>query len=382
MQLSCFHCGKPFTISKDQLGGRGHCPHCRGEIQLPGAPEEEAEETAAPAPHRWWENSISGLVSVVVHMVLMLILAMISYDALSGVGTGEEVLLGEMPSSELSDAEEEELSVEGQEVEAAEEQFEEIEIEPLTTTTSDSSAVDIAELTPLSGGNTGSFELGTVQLGGSMGGGGWDGLLQNLRKNGLDIVITFDSTGSMGGEIRQVTRQISRIGNALARLVPQARIGLCTYRDTDSAGYVVRGLPLTKDLQQVERFLAGVSADEGGDLPEAVHAGLNWAVENNDFRSNARKVILLFGDAPPHREHREECLQVAADFHRQQKGVVSTVTCRRSVRLPEFEEIAQMGGGEAFLTSDERQIVTQLMILVFGSQYRSKVLAAFDLMER
>ena len=47
-------------------------------------------------------------------------------------------------------------------------------------------------------------------------------------------------------------------------------------------------------------------------------------------------------------------------------GVVSTVTCRRSVRLPEFEEIAQMGGGEAFLTSDERQIMTQLLILVFG----------------
>ena len=42
--------------------------------------------------------------------------------------------------------------------------------------------------------------------------------------------------------------------------------------------------------------------------------------------------------------------------------------------------IAQMGGGEAFLTSDEEQIVTQLMILVFGSEFRDKVLEAFDLM--
>ena len=77
-----------------------------------------------------------------------------------------------------------------------------------------------------------------------------------------------------------------------------------------------------------------------------------------------------------------QCLQIAADFHRQQKGVVSTVTCRRSVRLPEFEEIAQMGGGEAWLTRNEREIMSQLIVLVFGSKHREKVLEAFDLLNR
>ena len=33
-------------------------------------------------------------------------------------------------------------------------------------------------------------------------------------------------------------------------------------------------------------------------------------------------------------------------------GIVSTVTCRRGTRLDEFAEIAERGGGEAFLTSD------------------------------
>ena len=49
--------------------------------------------------------------------------------------------------------------------------------------------------------------------------------------------------------------------------------------------------------------------------------------------------------------------------------------------MPEFDQIAQVGGGESFLTSDERQIITQLLVLVIGSHYRSKVLEAFDLME-
>ena len=36
--------------------------------------------------------------------------------------------------------------------------------------------------------------------------------------------------------------------------------------------------------------------------------------ENNDFRPTARKIILLFGDAPPHRQFKEKCLTLAADF--------------------------------------------------------------------
>ena len=75
-------------------------------------------------------------------------------------------------------------------------------------------------------------------------------------------------------------------------------------------------------------------------------------------------------------------LAAGQDFKQQQSGVVSTVTCRNRSRLKEFIEIAQTGGGEAFLTTDEQQIVTQLMILVFGSQYRAKVLEAFELMEK
>ena len=58
------------------------------------------------------------------------------------------------------------------------------------------------------------------------------------------------------------------------------------------------------------------------------------------------------------------------------------MTCRLPRPLSEFDKIAQVGGGESFRTSDERQIMTQLLVLVFGSRHRSKVLEAFKLMER
>lgn len=384
MQLSCIHCGKPFRISQEQLGGTGRCPHCGGQIQLPkaGAESPTAEEASPSGVRAWWDNSVSAVVSVIIHLLLMLILAFVSYNSYSGEGIGEEVLIGELPSETLTDAADEELSSEEATTDNADEELEEMEIEPIVVTTEDSTLAELAEPSALSGGESSrGFDVGTITMGGgSMAGGSWDGLMQTLRRNGLDIVITFDSTGSMGGEINVVKSQISRIGKSLIKLVPKARISLCTYRDQGES-YLVRGIPLTNNIQELDQFLAGVSADGGGDDPEAVQEGLRWAVTENQFNRSARKVVLLFGDAPPHRVDLPECLRIASGFHRQQEGVVSTVTCRRPARMMEFEQIANVGGGEAYLTSDERQIMTELMTLVFGGEYRAKVVEALELME-
>ncbi|MGE0757876.1 MAG: hypothetical protein AB7F89_27515 [Pirellulaceae bacterium] len=386
MQLNCIHCGRPFAITTEQLGGRGRCPHCHREIQLPSAAAHgESVADSPPSPDRWWENSVAGLTSMVFHMALFIVLALVRFTHGSGAGMSEEVLIGELPTVVLSPHQEEQLSTEAPSATQAEtlEQLEvEAPIQPATTTSQDP-LEQFAVVTPsTAGGSAGTFDLGSVSIGGgSMSGGSWEGMLQNLRRNGLDIVITFDSTGSMGGEIRSVERQIHRIGSTLLKLIPKARIGLCTYRD-EGDDYVVKGLPLTSDITAIDTYLRAIEADAGGDEPEAVHRGLEWVIKNNAFRSQARKVILLFGDAPPHYQHLSTCLRIASDFSRQQKGVVSTVTCRSGVRLPEFVRIAEAGGGEAFLTSDERQIVTQLLVLVFGSSHRDKVLEAFKLMER
>jgi hypothetical protein len=92
-------------------------------------------------------------------------------------------------------------------------------------------------------------------------------------------------------------------------------------------------------------------------------------------------VILVFGDAPPHPNKLKRCLEVAGDFRSQNKGIISTVTCHSEEPMREFYEIAMAGGGEAFLARDQRQIMTQLMVLVFGSRHRQKVIEAFKLLE-
>ena len=341
-------------------------------------------------PRRWLENSASSLVSLIFHATLFMLLALYSEGGSGIAGRVDEVSIGEFTKTELIDAPPETLQVDA--VSASDTSLASGETLEIAAPVSRSSvsgsgtttSYDDLALGPptLSGGESGTFDLGSLSAGGgSVGGGNWEGMIQTLRRDGLDIVLTFDSTGSMAGEIGVVKRQIGRIGATLLKLIPNARISICTYRDEGDA-YVVIGMPLSSDIQEVQAYLDKIGADGGGDEPEAVQEGLRWSMAYNNFRPKARKVILLFGDAPPHSHQLQSCLRLASDFNQGKKGIVSTVTCRHPQRLKEFVEIAYAGGGEAFLTTDERQIMTQLIVLVFGSQHRAKVLEAFQLLER
>lgn len=384
MKIICVHCGGSLAIAADQLGTKGRCPHCKQEISLPKAESSKAASSAARPRSliaNWIDGSLSGMASLVIHLSLLLAIAIFSSTQGSGEGTTNDVLIGILPSEQLSDTVEEQITTdEVQKDQSSDVLSESLQVESPSNAAAGDGLLSLSDLSP-SATDGGSMDLGTVQLGGgSMAGGSWDGMLQNLRRNGLDIVLCFDSTGSMSGEIDQVKRQIERIGTTLVTLVPKARISVCTYRD-EGDEYVVKGSPLTGSIQEVSQYLSGITAGGGGDLPEAVEEGLYHATTQNRFRPQARKVILIFGDAPPHADKLARCVELATGFRKQQNGVVSTVTCRAIEPLPEFYEIAASGGGEAFLTTDQKQIVSQLMVLVFGSRHRSKVLEAFKLLD-
>jgi hypothetical protein len=388
MKIVCIHCGGEFSIRAEDLGGKGICPHCRGSIVLPKAAQPKRAELRPQRerPSNWLEGSISGLVSMVLHMIVFLAVALLQpTGGQGGAGEGEEVLIGILPTKDLIDRPEEQLTVTEVQKQQSSDLENKIEVEVPSPSTSAATTGDgdlSAAILSASGGEVGSFDLGTVQIaGGSGGGGSWEGMIGTLRRQGLDIVLCFDSTGSMGGEIDQVKRQIERIGQTLVALIPKTRISICTYRDQGD-DFVVKGLPLTTSIQDVSTYLGSIRAGGGGDHPEAVDEGLYWSSSHNSFRPSARKVVLLFGDAPPHREKLQRCLQIATEFRKNERGIVSTVTCRSESPLPEFYQIATAGGGEAFLTRNQREIMTQLMVLVFGSQHRQKVLEAFKLLEK
>lgn len=385
MKLNCIYCGKLFSISAEQLGGQGKCPHCHEIVYLPKADSPvAAADTSLLHASASWHYVIAFGAAVLLHMVLLMVLAVTSWDGdkTSFAASSMRVKIGRpAPRSSQSNPEtrlnpQPAAAPSEVPIEQLKNALNQIDLSSLSQSPSASEShlesLDHNDLSALISGS----EALQADLNEDFG-----ALLNRLQRDGLDVVITFDSTGSMTGEIEQVKNRIRRIGRTLMEMIPQTRISICTYRDQGDR-YVVKGLPLTRNLDQIQLFLNDISAGGGEDDPEAVDKGIQWSIYENHFNPTARKVILIFGDAPPHENKQADCLRMVDEFHRTQGGVVSTVTCRSRQCLNAFEQIAKFGGGEAFLTRDEREIVSQLMILVFGSQHRDKVQEAFDLLQR
>src|SRR5687767_8992752 len=103
MKLACIHCGKSFVILAQQLGTTGRCPHCRGEIALPKASDQLPHERQRIDPRAWLDYSISGLSSMIFHMLLVLIFALFQGEGSNTAGPGEEVSIGTLPIEELGE---------------------------------------------------------------------------------------------------------------------------------------------------------------------------------------------------------------------------------------------------------------------------------------
>ena len=389
MNYVCVKCGESFAVTAEQFGKRGKCPHCRATIIMPRLRESSSGGPlrSLTAPSLWMDRTFAGFVAIGLHGLILAVLALAPWREIGSglIGSPSPVLIGEFPSAKLDAVPLEEnrpLDILSPSRIQADEPFDPCFQSPLM---SDRSAAwaESTTFSTLGGASSDRSLADTQRLNSDVTGGGQEGfgdLISRLKKEGLDIVITFDSTGSMGGEIEQVKRQIERIGGLLFRLIPKTRISICTYRDKGDK-FVVKGLPLSDNLGEVVVYLETIDAHGGGDEPEAVEEGLNWSINQNKFRRQARKIVLLFGDAPPHASTQVGCLKLASDFRRT-GGIVSTVTCRSAKRLDEFVEIAQLGGGESFLTSNERDIIAQLVVLVFGSEHREKVLELFQMMNQ
>jgi len=391
----CPRCGETVRLAPEDFGKPARCTSCWAALP-PGEGEVIAELEYAEKPHRL-AQAAGWAVSLALHVALLVCFAGMTW--LSGLGTGR----GEAEVSVGDVARDAEPTVDSTPPAPVQMQAEAVSAAPvsLATETQAPAAAPIVELgsTPAAqsagkeavmgidsgvGGTmsaTATSNVGALTGGSAGPPGSWPHLMDRLRRYGLDIVLVFDSTGSMAGEIQQVKEQILGIGKTLTTMIPKARISICTYRDIGDE-YVVKGLPLTHDMQKVAGYMAPIAAGGGGDYEEQVQEGLAWAVRANQFNPSARKVILLFGDAPPHPRDREKALGVCRRFHQQFGGVVSTVTCHHAGMLKEFVEMAKAGGGEAFTSTDERKIVEQLIILVFGSKHEAKVREAFRLMER
>ena len=82
--------------------------------------------------------------------------------------------------------------------------------------------------------------------------------------------------------------------------------------------------PLTLSPQKLSDFLNGIQAMGGGEWEEDTMGACEAAVNKMDWKPYAKKVIVLVGDSPPHKEDFAPLLALIRQF-KSNNGTFNTV---------------------------------------------------------
>ncbi len=124
----------------------------------------------------------------------------------------------------------------------------------------------------------------------------------NDNFNRVEISFIVDTTGSMGDEIEFLKADLKDVIDSVKDASSNLEIYTSSvfYRDV-SDSYLVKKSEFTNDLDVTIDFIQQQSADGGGDFPEAVHSGLDVAINDLQWSDIAKtRIAFLVLDAPPH----------------------------------------------------------------------------------
>lgn len=237
------------------------------------------------------------------------------------------------------------------------------------------------------------------------GGGGFGDLLGGLRKTGIDLVLVIDTTDSMQSVLEEVKREVRAFIGDLQQMVPASRVAVVAYRDKGDE-YVTKWVDFSFHTDKVQNFVAGLRADGGGDYPEAVKAGIQAAVRELSWRKTARRILILIGGSPPHKEDVPELTQLVRTF-RDQNGAIGAIDVTERLHVeyeradwvahgskgefkatptPEFYgevseafgNIARQGGGELLRLGEKKALLQEVMAVTFGTRWRVEMARYMD----
>ncbi len=337
-------------------------------------------------------------VSALFHLILLFILATITISAGSegfGLGPrpkGAKVQLA-FREENISDTDLEEL-------------IEDVEIKPFEVERIKPRRVELPELPSFSAPRPSSERLTKIstRFSPAVSTGGLSGqfgsFIIGLRKSGLDIVIVIDATASMKYVIDDIKARVAGLVENIQALVPIARVGIVAFRDQGEQ-FSVKWTDLSFHASKIRTFIQNLEADGGGDYEEGVRQGLEAAIDELSWRKRSKRVIILVGSSPPHKED-VPAVQALAKEWKDTGGVLSAIDLSQRMHeeyeykyhmarfgkpperyspLPKFyqdirksfRDTSAAGGGELASLGGRQELTEQILYFAFGSKWKSEV---------
>jgi hypothetical protein len=187
-----------------------------------------------------------------------------------------------------------------------------------------------------------------------------------------EIVVSFDTTGSMYPCLTQVRRNVEDTVRKLFADIPNLRIGVIAHGDYCDGGDWRSELGLNSNEEAVCNFIRTAPRTGGGDSPEAYEAVIN-AARKFYWTDGANKAFVLIGDDIPHPVgYHTPCYHDSAvntyawqtearHLHEDRDVTIYSIQCLGNKYATRFyEDLAQIGGGYK-LNLNQFSIITDLL---------------------
>ena len=122
----------------------------------------------------------------------------------------------------------------------------------------------------------------------------------------LDMVIAFDTTGSMSAYIGAVRKEVSELIPRLFKDNDDLRLGIvafgdyCDMKNAQDFGDAYQCIMPTNNENELVKFVMESKDTGGGDGDEFYELVIKRIVEETPWREDSTRVILLISDAAPH----------------------------------------------------------------------------------
>eukprot|EP00117_Sycon_ciliatum_P017077 scpid37354/ scgid5201/ Polyubiquitin; Ubiquitin; Ubiquitin-related len=188
----------------------------------------------------------------------------------------------------------------------------------------------------------------------------------------VDVVFSFDTTGSMYSCLAEVRRQVSATVERLLQDIPNIQIGIIAHGDycDYSSKYVLKLIDLTKETEKIVDFVNNVPSTGGGDCPECYEWVLVKA-QTLSWRPNSAKALVVIGDALPHPagytdqdiSWRQELLTLK-DMGVKVYGVQAL---NQTQSIPFYKELARVTGGKYLKFANFSLITDMFLAVCYGA---------------
>ncbi len=197
-----------------------------------------------------------------------------------------------------------------------------------------------------------------------------DDYLNTLDERHLDLAICLDCTASMYSELTMAQAGIDELMTFVGDVAASLRIALVAYRDRRDEFETKVG-DFTSDINEARRRLWLLSADGGGDSPEAVYPALSRAYRSLSWNRKHTMVLILIGDAPPHVGYGTHCIELAK-LAWNDANLTTHVIQASPKDVDHFPEIAEAGGGQCVNLEEEDSLITEVIGLTLGGAYEEE----------